>query len=102
MEAQGAEFPKCTMSSVKHTLENGGSTIVSGFSSDEDAGFWASSQYPGVSAMDVKQHLKRKHTPDDYCRRCLSIFRDEEGLTQHVSFLSRTGSAANPHLGGKP
>ncbi|KAK1498124.1 hypothetical protein CCUS01_12900 [Colletotrichum cuscutae] len=49
------------------------------------------SKYPACSRFqlkrirDVKQHLKRKHTPDDYCNRCLSIFDDEESLMQHVS-----------------
>ncbi|KAK1957421.1 hypothetical protein LY78DRAFT_554997, partial [Colletotrichum sublineola] len=43
------------------------------------------SRYQLKRIRDVKQHLKRKHTPDDYCRRCLRIFRDEESLTQHVS-----------------
>ncbi|KXH39653.1 hypothetical protein CSIM01_06708 [Colletotrichum simmondsii] len=45
----------------------------------------ACSRFQLKRIRDVKQHLKRKHTPDDYCNRCLSIFDDEESLTQHVS-----------------
>lgn len=45
----------------------------------------ACSRFQLKRIRDVKQHLKRKHTPDDYCNRCLSIFGDEESLMQHVS-----------------
>ncbi|KAK1449109.1 hypothetical protein CMEL01_08424, partial [Colletotrichum melonis] len=45
----------------------------------------ACSRFQLKRIRDVKQHLKRKHTPDDYCNRCLSIFGDEESLTQHMS-----------------
>ncbi|KAK1493284.1 hypothetical protein CTAM01_09428 [Colletotrichum tamarilloi] len=45
----------------------------------------ACSRFQLKRIRDVKQHLKRKHAPDDYCNRCLRIFDDEESLTQHVS-----------------
>ncbi|KAH6856683.1 hypothetical protein B0I37DRAFT_80626 [Chaetomium sp. MPI-CAGE-AT-0009] len=33
---------------------------------------------------DVKQHLKRVHRPEHYCRRCSTIFKNRESLAQHV------------------
>ncbi|KAK1455660.1 hypothetical protein CMEL01_04420 [Colletotrichum melonis] len=34
---------------------------------------------------DVKQHLKRSHTPEHYCQRCFKIFANEDSLRGHVS-----------------
>ncbi|GJD02490.1 Het and ankyrin domain protein [Colletotrichum higginsianum IMI 349063] len=34
---------------------------------------------------DVKQHLKRKHTPEFYCPRCKTTFGTALALTEHVS-----------------
>ena len=33
----------------------------------------------------VKQHLRRKHTPEFYCQRCLSIFTNGDAYHQHNS-----------------
>lgn len=56
----------------------------------------ACSRFQLKRIRDVKQHLKRKHTPDDYCNRCLSIFHDEESLTQHVSQADGFGCQLAP------
>ncbi|TQN72630.1 hypothetical protein CSHISOI_02869, partial [Colletotrichum shisoi] len=34
---------------------------------------------------DVKEHLKRKHTPSHYCPRCQEIFSKADDLQEHVS-----------------
>ncbi|KAK1703488.1 uncharacterized protein BDZ83DRAFT_234188 [Colletotrichum acutatum] len=34
---------------------------------------------------DVKQHLKRNHTPAHYCQRCFEIFSNEDRLRGHVA-----------------
>lgn len=35
--------------------------------------------------QDVKQHLSRRHTPEHYCGRCSTIFRNKESYLDHIS-----------------
>jgi hypothetical protein len=33
---------------------------------------------------DVKQHLHRRHTPDNYCDRCLEVFENDDQYETHL------------------
>lgn len=49
---------------------------------------------------DVKQHLLRRHTPEFYCQRCFTIFKDRNTLTLHVMGTDRCPSGLGQKLDG--